>query len=66
MKESQRPAKPLAGYPDLLTVYDLRAILRIGRKASEDLLRAPRIPIVKIGALRRISKSAAPAFVEAA
>ena len=50
--------RSLEDYPDVLTVYDLSAILRINRTTAYELLHDGHIPYLRIGTVYRISKKA--------
>lgn len=53
----------LDAYPEMLTVADLRKILRIGRNACYDLVRKGLIRSIRFGKNIRIPKSSVIAYL---
>ena len=50
-------------YPDVLTVDDLKNILRIGKNKAYNLLKSNIIPSIRMGNTYRISKDAVKEFL---
>lgn len=50
-------------YPDVLTVDDLKSILRVGRNKAYDMVKSNRIPSIRTGNNYRISKDAVKDFL---
>lgn len=50
-------------YPDVVTVKEMQAMLRIGRKAAYDLVHSGAIPSVRVGSSYLITKKSIENFL---
>ena len=50
-------------YPDVVTVKEMQAMLRIGRKAAYDLVHSGTIPSVRVGSSYLIAKKSIENFL---
>lgn len=61
---TQAQPEPLEEYPSLLTVAEIKDIMRIGLRQAYDLCKQPDFPAIRIGASIRIPKKALLEWME--
>jgi excisionase family DNA binding protein len=62
----ERPTTPLLldDLPELLTIEELRRVLRIGRSFAHELIATGRVPHLRIGRRVRVPRAAVRALLE--